>query len=94
MKLLIVLLFFTVQLQDLYAQQNGCIKIFEKLDGDFFNALRKVESEGDICKLSADKLGPYQISEEYYNEAVEDNAELKTRGTFRKLTRLDLYRRS
>ena len=42
-----------------------------------------MESEGDICKISDDnnKLGPYQISEEYYNDAVADNEELKTGGS-------------
>ena len=80
MKLLIALLLFTVQ--DVYTQQDGCRSaILEKLDDDFFGALRKVESDGDICKISDDKLGPYQISEEYYNDAVADNEELKTGGS-------------
>ena len=82
MKLLIALLLFTVQ--DVYTQQDGCRRfILEKLDDDFFGALRKAESEGDICKMSDDnnKLGPYQISEEYYNDAVADNEELKTGGS-------------
>ena len=80
MKLLIALLLFTVQ--DVYTQQDGCRRhILEKLNDDFFGALRKVESNGDICKISDDKLGPYQISEEYYNDAVADNEELKTGGS-------------
>ena len=82
MKLLIALLLFTVQ--DVYTQLDGCRRaILEKLDDNFFGALRKVESDGDICKISDDnnKLGPYQISEEYYNDAVADNEELKTGGS-------------
>ena len=34
-----------------------------------FNALRKVESNGDLCKIQGDKLGPYQISEQYYKDS-------------------------
>ena len=78
MKLLLVLMLFTAQ--DIYAQQDDCTKIFQQLDDDFFDALRKKESDGDICKMSDDKLGPYQISEEYYNDALTVNTELKTGG--------------
>ena len=82
MKLLIVLLLFTAQ--EVYTQQAGCrLTILRQLNDDFFGALRKVESEGNICKMGtdSDKLGPYQISEEYYNDAVESNEELKTGGS-------------
>ena len=82
MKLLIALLLFSVQ--DVYTQLDGCTRaILDRLDDDFFGALRKVESDGNICKMSDDnnKLGPYQISEEYYNDAVADNEELKTGGS-------------
>ena len=34
-----------------------------------FDALRKVESNGNICKIKGDKLGPYQISKQYYNDS-------------------------
>ena len=34
-----------------------------------FDALRTVESGGNICKVKGDKLGPYQISEQYYNDS-------------------------
>ena len=34
-----------------------------------FDALRKVESNGSICKITGGKLGPYQISEQYYNNS-------------------------
>ena len=35
-----------------------------------FDTLRKVESNGDLCKIERDKLGPYQISEQYYKNAT------------------------
>ena len=71
--------------QDIYAQQDAdgeCKKIFVSLNKKFFNALRKIESEGDICKMSTDKLGPYQISEEYYEDAVSSNSQLKSGGMY------------
>ena len=54
----------------------------DNLLDDFFDAIREVESNGDLCKVSADgvKLGSYQISEEYYKEAVEFDERLKTGG--------------
>ena len=77
----ITLLLFYITVQDVFTQQsNQCRKILMLLTDDFLAALRKVESEGDICKMSADKLGPYQISEGYYNDAVEANQALRTGG--------------
>ena len=35
-----------------------------------FDTLRKVESNGDLCKIDGGKLGPYQISEQYYKNAT------------------------
>jgi len=79
MRPLILLLYFIAQ--DVYAQQgDGCGRIMGSLSDDFFSALRQVESEGDICKMSTEKLGPYQISEKYYDEAVEVNDQLKLGG--------------
>ena len=79
MRIALLLFYFTVQ--DVFAQQSvQCRKILMSLTDNFFAALRKAESEGDICKMSADKLGPYQISEEYYNDAVEANQALRTGG--------------
>ena len=84
--LLLVLLYIT---QDVYAQPSQAVlssrcseKILEIISDDFFAALRKEESEGDICKMSAGKLGPYQISEEYYNDAVDYSETLKTGGSY------------
>ena len=50
--------------------------------GRFFEALKNVESQGDFCRISEDrnKIGLYQISEEYYNEAVCFNEELALDG--------------
>ena len=64
------------------AQYSDCTKILEKLNDAFFDPLRKVESDGDLCKVGADgnELGPYQISEEYYDEAVEFDPTLGTGG--------------
>ena len=51
-------------------------------EGRFFEALKNVESQGDFCRISKDrdKIGLYQISEEYYNEAVCFNEELAMNG--------------
>ena len=35
-----------------------------------FDTLRKVESNGDLCKIDGGKLGPYQISEQYYKNST------------------------
>ena len=78
MKLLLFLLYLTAR--GVNAQLECGERILGTLDEKFFDALRKVESDGDVCKMSATKLGPYQISEAYYDEAVEDNQELKTGG--------------
>ena len=34
-----------------------------------FDALRIVESNGDLCKIEGGKLGPYQISKQYYKDS-------------------------
>lgn len=86
MKLLVLVLLSLLYFipQDIYAQQGDgdCEKIFTTLNEKFFNALRKIESEGDICKMSTDKLGPYQIREEYYEDAVSSNSQLKSGGMY------------
>ena len=81
MKLLIAL-FLCWEVLHTTAQYSNCTRILRKLDGDFFDALRKVESNGDLCMISDDgkELGPYQISEEYYMEAVDYDVSLKTKG--------------
>ena len=81
MKLLVLLLLLYFIAKGVYAQQDDddCEKIFYDFE-KFFNVLRKIESEGDICKLSTEKLGPYQISKEYYEDAVSSNSQLKSGG--------------
>ena len=77
-----VLILFCLAVQDVYAQQNDCMRIFLSLSDKFFDALRVAESDGDVCKMSTDprKLGPYQISEDYYRESVEANQTLRLGG--------------
>lgn len=88
-KLLVVLLYFTTQeifcQSQQLAQQKSCPQstaISQRLDAKFFNALRKLASDGYTCKINASKLGPYQITESYYNEAVEFNPQLKNGGSY------------
>jgi len=77
----------------LHAQGTpDCINIDETTDigpawskeqqASFFDALRKAESDGDLCKISDDGklIGPYQISEEFYNTAVQATPDLKLGG--------------
>ena len=58
--------------------------VLDDKNGKFFEAVRNVESEGDICKInrdtSATKIGPYQISEDYYNDAACFNEDLERNG--------------
>lgn len=35
-----------------------------------FDALRKLESNGNPCKIDRDKLGSYQISKQYYKNST------------------------
>ena len=56
--------------------------------GKFFDALRKEESDGDLCNIGENGIGPYQISERYYNEAVEYNSQLRNGGTYHRLYNL------
>ena len=49
-------------------------------EGKLFEAIKYTESEGDLCKINGTKIGPYQISEKYYNEAVCFNDELALNG--------------
>ena len=61
---------------------NCSQRILLSLDDSFLNALRKIKSDGDLCKISADgnELGPYQISKEIYDDAVRVNPTLRTKG--------------
>ena len=49
---------------------------------ELLNAMQYVESRGDNCAVGDNgrSLGPYQITEEYYKDAVEFNPSLKNGG--------------
>ena len=61
-----------------------CSTIDVLLDDRFFEVLKHFESRGDLCNVSkvndTYKIGPYQISENYYNEATCFNESLKMNG--------------
>ena len=65
---------FRVKAQDTI--ENCPIVIEDKV----YDALRLVESDGDLCKIDGDKIGPYQISKQYYDEAVNFNVKLLNEG--------------
>ena len=79
-----VLIPLNVNVQKAVAQlpetDADCPAVRARADDRFLDILRDVESEGDTCKISGSKIGPYQISEEYYDEAVEFNEDLTTSG--------------
>ena len=51
-------------------------------DDRVYQAIRYVESQGNLCSMDVDqsKIGPYHISEEYYNEAVCFDEDLRLNG--------------
>jgi hypothetical protein len=56
-----------------------------ELSQRLLDAIRYVESGGDVCALRDStsgmmSLGAYQITQDYYRDAVEANATLKTNG--------------
>ena len=55
-----------------------------ELSQRLLDAIRYVESGGDVCALgdstSGMSLGAYQISRDYYSDAVEANATLTANG--------------
>lgn len=72
--LIILPLLLRVKAQDTI--ENCPIVIEDKV----YDALRRVESDGDLCKIDGDKIGPYQISKQYYDEAVNFNVKLLNEG--------------
>ena len=50
-----------------------------KVEG-FFDALRLLESDGNVCKIGENGIGPYQISKQHYDEAVDYDPELLRNG--------------
>ena len=61
-----------------------CSTINVVINDRFFEVLRHLESRGDLCNVSKVngifKIGPYQISENYYNDATCFNESLKMNG--------------
>ena len=55
-----------------------------ELSQSLLDAIRYVESGGDVCALgdstNGESLGAYQITREYYQDAVEANATLTAYG--------------
>jgi hypothetical protein len=56
-----------------------------ELSQSLLDAIRYVESGGDVCALGDStsgmmSLGAYQITQDYYNDAVEANATLTAYG--------------
>ena len=72
--LIILPILFRVKAQDTI--ENCPIVIEDKV----YDALRLVESDGDLGKIDGDKIGPYQISKQYYDEAVKFNVKLLNEG--------------
>ena len=75
LSLLIVLPFLLrVKAQDTI--ENCPIVIEDKV----YDALRRAVSDGDLYKIDGDKIGPYQISKQYYDEAVKFDVKLLNEG--------------
>ena len=89
MTMLLVLLL--VSLQASVVQLQGPAQCNQRIEGyfttelsrlrQFLDALRKVESDGNLCNIGEYGIGPYQISEQYYNQAVRYNPQLRNGGT-------------
>ena len=78
---LLVLLIVPIVAQDDSTCFEQCPEnVIGLLNDQFFSALRKIESDGDVCMISGNRIGPYQISEKYYNESVECRPSLKNEG--------------
>ncbi|XP_065920074.1 uncharacterized protein [Dysidea avara] len=67
------------QSQDTCFEQCSALVILQ-LNEQFFSALRKVESDGDVCMINGNRIGPYQISEQYYDGAAECRPSLQNEG--------------
>ena len=53
-----------------------------EIEDRVYDALRRAESDGDLCKINGDKIGPYQISISYYDDAVRFNMRLLNGGMY------------
>ena len=75
-----LLLLSNVHVQKAVAQL--CPSVDLRLTDKFFEVLRNVESQGQLCKINvtASKIGPYQISKAYYENALSFNEDLEKPG--------------
>ena len=81
-----VLLLLNVDVQITVAQTpatSSCPSVDVHVDDRFLDILRNIESEGDLCKINitGSKIGPYQISKAYYDDALDFNEDLERPGT-------------
>ena len=80
-----MLLLLNVNVPKVAAQFERCPSVDRHVNNIFFEVLKNVESSGNLCKIntSENKLGPYQISKAYYEDAVEFDQDLKRSGELR-----------
>ena len=94
---LLMLLLLNIDVREIVAQpeaqpaNSDCayvLGLFDKLEMEgktdrFFEVLKNAESGGELCEINENenKIGPYQISKEYYDTATEFNQDL-TSGEF------------
>lgn len=48
-----------------------------------YDVIHREESGGDLCKIDGNKIGPFQISKDYYDEAAEFDSSLLNEGKYR-----------
>ena len=78
-----LLILLNVTVHKIVAQPEGsdCAYVLNLLRNEqaadrFFQVLRGFESGGNVCKINGTRIGPYQISREYYDVAVGFNEDL------------------
>ena len=76
----VCLLCMVLCIMEYQCTKSNAVELSESL----LDAIRYVESRGDVCALGdstrGESLGAYQITQEYYRDAVEANATLTTYG--------------
>jgi len=77
--LVILASFVTAIAQDTCFEQCSAL-VIGQLNEKFFSALRKIESDGNVCMINGNRIGPYQISEQYYDVAADCRPSLKNEG--------------
>ena len=89
MTMLLVLLLVSLQVAHSQTQEPACpakvTALFNRQAAQvelLFEAIRQIESKGDQCKINETRIGPYQLSEQYYAEAAAHDERLKIGGTY------------